>query len=202
MKELLEFILKNILGDKSKFKVTEVVNDSVVTLTIVTEDKDGGLVIGKMGKTIKAIRNILRIRATIDKKKIILKSPAIIINGRLYVPQEGVNNGYDIRSHWDDKEDILYLTSVNILFTGDRNTIAIGEGNIVSISERYGIDKISDKITYEVAKIICEPPPDVKEVYKDGLSLTLNLPKMWFPINKDLPIHPGALKYFKEKGLL
>ena len=72
MKDLLEFIVKNILGDRAKFEVKEEVGDGVTTLTVVTADKDGGLVIGKAGKTIKAIRNILRIKATLEKKKVYL----------------------------------------------------------------------------------------------------------------------------------
>ena len=72
MKDLLEFIIKNILGKDSKFEVTEEDNGSIATLTVKTEEKDGGLVIGKQGKVIKAIRNILRIKATLEKKKIVL----------------------------------------------------------------------------------------------------------------------------------
>jgi len=72
MKNLLEFIIKNILGKDSKFEVIEEDNGSIVTLTVKTEEKDGGLVIGKQGKVIKAIRNILRIKATLEKKKIVL----------------------------------------------------------------------------------------------------------------------------------
>lgn len=72
MKQLLEFILQNILGKDSKFDVNEVDDGSVVTLTVKTSDSEGGLVIGKGGKVIKAIRNILRIKATLEKKKIIL----------------------------------------------------------------------------------------------------------------------------------
>lgn len=72
MKELLEFIIKNILGPKSKFEVTETDDNSIVTLIVKTKEEDGGMIIGKQGKIIKAIRNILRIKATLDKKKVIL----------------------------------------------------------------------------------------------------------------------------------
>lgn len=72
MKELLEFIIKNILGKDSKFEILEEDDGSIVKLTVKTSDEDGGMVIGKQGKVIKAIRNILRIKATLDKKKIIL----------------------------------------------------------------------------------------------------------------------------------
>ena len=72
MKELLEFIIKNILGKDSEFEILEEDDGSIVKLTVKTSDEDGGMVIGKGGKVIKAIRNILRIKATLDKKKIIL----------------------------------------------------------------------------------------------------------------------------------
>ncbi|HCR35756.1 hypothetical protein A2130_03060 [Candidatus Woesebacteria bacterium GWC2_33_12] len=72
MKELLEFIIKNILGKTAKFEIDEVDDGSMVTLTVKTKDEDGGMIIGKQGKIIKAIRNILRIKAVLEKKKVIL----------------------------------------------------------------------------------------------------------------------------------
>lgn len=72
MKDLLDFILKNILGKDSSYEIIEDDNGSVVTLTVKTADNEGGLIIGKQGKVIKAIRNLLRIKATLDKKKIVL----------------------------------------------------------------------------------------------------------------------------------
>lgn len=72
MKELLDFILGNILGKDSKFEVVEEDDGSIVKLTVKTADDEGGMVIGKGGKVIKAIRNILRIKATLEKKKIVL----------------------------------------------------------------------------------------------------------------------------------
>lgn len=80
MKELLDFILRNILGKNSKYNITEEDDGppglgeagSIVKLTVKTADDEGGIIIGKQGKVIKAIRNILRIKATLEKKKIIL----------------------------------------------------------------------------------------------------------------------------------
>lgn len=72
MKKLLEFIIQNILGKDAKFEVTETDDNSIVTLAVKTKEEDGGMIIGKQGKIIKAIRNILRIKATLEKKKIIL----------------------------------------------------------------------------------------------------------------------------------
>lgn len=72
MKELLDFIIGSILGKSAKYEISEVDDGSIVTLTVKTADDQGGMIIGKQGKVIKAIRNILRIKATLDKKKIIL----------------------------------------------------------------------------------------------------------------------------------
>lgn len=72
MKDLLDFILKNILGKDSKYEIIEEDDASIVKLTVKTAKDEGGMVIGKGGKVIKAIRNILRIKATLEKKKIIL----------------------------------------------------------------------------------------------------------------------------------
>ena len=72
MKSLLEFIISNILAKNSKFSVEETDDGSIVTLTVKTAEEDGGMIIGKQGRVIKAIRNILRIKATLEKKKIIL----------------------------------------------------------------------------------------------------------------------------------
>ena len=72
MKELLDFILRNLLGKKSVYEIIEEDDGSIVKLTVKTAEDEGGMVIGKGGKVIKAIRNILRIKATLEKKKIIL----------------------------------------------------------------------------------------------------------------------------------
>jgi predicted RNA-binding protein YlqC (UPF0109 family) len=72
MKELVDYILKHILGKDSKYEIEQVDDGSIVKIIIRTSEEDGGMVIGKGGKIIKAIRNILRIKATLDHKKIIL----------------------------------------------------------------------------------------------------------------------------------
>ena len=67
MKELLDYILKGILGE-SQFNVTEEVDGDFVRLLIKVEPDQMGIVIGKGGSCIKAIRNILKVRATLEKK--------------------------------------------------------------------------------------------------------------------------------------
>ncbi|MDP3994292.1 MAG: KH domain-containing protein [bacterium] len=67
MKKLLEYIIKGILGKKD-FTVTESTEGDFVNLGIKVPDEDIGLIIGKEGKTIKAIRNLLKVRATLERR--------------------------------------------------------------------------------------------------------------------------------------
>ena len=67
MKKLLEFIIEGILGKKD-FAVTENAEGDFVNLAIKIPGEDTGLIIGKGGKTIKAIRNLLKVRATLERK--------------------------------------------------------------------------------------------------------------------------------------
>ena len=67
MKELLEYILKGILGE-GEFYVTEEADGDFLILSINVEPEKAGMVIGKGGATIKAIRSILRVKATLEKK--------------------------------------------------------------------------------------------------------------------------------------
>jgi len=67
MKELLEYILKEITKSDS-VKVTEEVDENFSKLTILAPKELMGIIIGKEGRIIKAIRNLLKVRATLEKK--------------------------------------------------------------------------------------------------------------------------------------
>ncbi len=67
MRELLEFLLKGILGDDN-YSIEEEKEENHIRFLIDTEPENMGLIIGKRGKTIKTIRNLLRVRATLEKK--------------------------------------------------------------------------------------------------------------------------------------
>lgn len=68
MKELLEFIIENLLGKKD-FSIEESTDErGFINLTVLLDSKDIGLIIGKNGKTIKAVRSLLRVNATLNKK--------------------------------------------------------------------------------------------------------------------------------------
>jgi predicted RNA-binding protein YlqC (UPF0109 family) len=71
MKELLEFLLKGILG-KNKFDITETEEEGRVTYIIKTAQENIGMIIGKGGRMIKTLRNVLKVRATLEKKAVFI----------------------------------------------------------------------------------------------------------------------------------
>ena len=72
MKELLTFILKEMLGNED-FKIEESEDDGRIDFEIKTKKENIGLIIGKNGRIIKAIRNILKVRGTLEKKLVYLR---------------------------------------------------------------------------------------------------------------------------------
>lgn len=71
MQDLLNFVLKGIL-DKEEFSIEEAEEEGRVIYTIKTDPKNIGLIIGKGGHMIKAIRNVLKVRATLEKRAVSL----------------------------------------------------------------------------------------------------------------------------------
>jgi predicted RNA-binding protein YlqC (UPF0109 family) len=71
MKELLEFLLKGVLGEE-KFEIIETEDAGRIIYTIKTDPKNIGLVIGKGGRMIKSLRNVLKVRATLEKRAVAL----------------------------------------------------------------------------------------------------------------------------------
>jgi len=58
-------------------------------------------------------------------------------------------------------------------------------------------DKMSDDAAYQVAKVIFEKRDEWAQVHKEALSLEM---KHQLLSNTPIPFHPGAVKYFTEKG--
>ena len=61
MKQLLEYIIPNIVNHPEEVKIEETNQDGLVNVTIQTHPEDVGRVIGKSGKVIKSIRTILNL---------------------------------------------------------------------------------------------------------------------------------------------
>jgi predicted RNA-binding protein YlqC (UPF0109 family) len=69
MNDLLNFLLKNILGQEN-FEVVENGDENRVDYTLKIPKDEMGMVIGKSGKTIRMIRNLVKVRATLEKKAV------------------------------------------------------------------------------------------------------------------------------------
>lgn len=76
MKDLLDFLIKNITGIKD-YTIEENKEDSFVRFEVKTNPDEAGLVIGKRGKTVKTIRNLLKVRAILEDKGV-----AISVEGK------------------------------------------------------------------------------------------------------------------------
>ncbi len=73
MKDLLEYIVKNIVSKPEAVSIDESREDGNVSLTLVVSPDDMGLVIGKGGQTIHAIRKLLTVRAIAENVRVNLQ---------------------------------------------------------------------------------------------------------------------------------
>ena len=63
MKTVLEYLVKNIVDNPQKVEIFEEKNLQALNLSLKVAKEDMAKVIGKGGKTIKALRTIMRIAA-------------------------------------------------------------------------------------------------------------------------------------------
>jgi len=73
MRELVEHIAKALVDDMDKVNVTEVEGASVTVIELRVDRSDIGKVIGKQGRTARAIRTILNANATKLGKRAVLE---------------------------------------------------------------------------------------------------------------------------------
>jgi uncharacterized protein len=73
MRELVEYIAKALVDDMENVHVTEVEGEQVTVLELRVAQADIGKVIGKQGRTARAIRTILNANATKLKKRAVLE---------------------------------------------------------------------------------------------------------------------------------
>lgn len=59
-------------------------------------------------------------------------------------------------------------------------------------------EKMEEKTAYEIVKTMFEKQPDLVAVHKEAANIKLENQKA---ANTPVPFHPGALKYFAEKGV-
>lgn len=73
MKDLLSFIVTGFVSKPEEVKIDEQIDSGNVNLTLTVDPADMGLVIGKGGQTIKAIRKLLTVRAIVENVRVNLQ---------------------------------------------------------------------------------------------------------------------------------
>ena len=73
MKELVEFIARSLVDDPSQVYVSEIEGESSVILELRVGPDDMGRVIGKGGRTVNAIRTLIRVLAAKQGKRVTLE---------------------------------------------------------------------------------------------------------------------------------
>jgi len=73
MKELIEYIAKALVDDPDQVQVAEVVGDQTSVLELKVAKDDLGKVIGKQGRSARAMRTILSAASTKLKKRTVLE---------------------------------------------------------------------------------------------------------------------------------
>lgn len=75
MKELLDFIVKNIVRNPDSVEIVQEVGEQPDTevYIIKVKEEDKGILIGKAGRTINAIRDIAKIKGIRDEKRVVVR---------------------------------------------------------------------------------------------------------------------------------
>jgi len=73
MKELVEYIAKALVDDPDAVKVSEIEGEKTSVIELVVAKEDLGKVIGKQGRTARAIRTILSAASTKINKHSVLE---------------------------------------------------------------------------------------------------------------------------------
>lgn len=70
MKELLIFIVKNLVDNQDEVFVNEIENENEIVLELRVAKEDMGKVIGKQGRIAKAIRTVIKASNQDQNKKV------------------------------------------------------------------------------------------------------------------------------------
>lgn len=70
MKDILSYIVTSIVEKVDKVEVTDMEEEGVLNLNIKVDPSEMGKIIGKNGKVIKAIRNVMKIPAMKENRRI------------------------------------------------------------------------------------------------------------------------------------
>jgi uncharacterized protein len=73
MRELIEFVAKNLVSKPDEVKVEEVPSGRQTVIELTVARSDVGKVIGKQGRTARALRSILKVAATKKGERAVLE---------------------------------------------------------------------------------------------------------------------------------
>lgn len=73
MKDLLNFIVTSLVTKPDAVSIEEQKEDGNITLNLTVDPSDMGLIIGKSGQTIRAIRKLLTVRAIAENVRVNLQ---------------------------------------------------------------------------------------------------------------------------------
>ncbi|MDO8426587.1 MAG: KH domain-containing protein [Deltaproteobacteria bacterium] len=73
MRDLIEYIAKALVDHPDKVKVTEIVGEKTSVIELAVAKEDLGKVIGKQGRTARALRTILTAASTKLRKRSVLE---------------------------------------------------------------------------------------------------------------------------------
>jgi len=73
MKDLIEFLAKNIVENPDSVSVTQEEQNGLKVVKLVVHPEDMGRIIGREGKIIKAIRSLVKIKSLKENRKIFLE---------------------------------------------------------------------------------------------------------------------------------
>jgi len=72
-KDLIEFMAQSLVTESDKVDVTTIEGEKSTILELKVAEKDVGKVIGKYGRIVKAMRNVLSAATSISEKRFILE---------------------------------------------------------------------------------------------------------------------------------
>lgn len=73
MKDLLDFIVKSLVTNPDAVNITENSREGTIDYKLEVAPDDMGLIIGKKGQTIRAIRKLLTVRAIAENIRVSLE---------------------------------------------------------------------------------------------------------------------------------
>ncbi len=72
MKDALHYLVTSIVENDEAVEISETEENGVLNFVIKVDTQDMGRIIGKNGKVIKAIRNVMKIPAMKNNKKVFI----------------------------------------------------------------------------------------------------------------------------------